>query len=299
MIEPDEPGIGAEFAGLHHLHAARLFQDRHEVDVRILPEIDLAVDQRRHRGLRIRDPDEFDAVDAGEFRAGEERGALVAGPRHIVGILQVDGLAAGHPLVLGEFEWPRTDRLLDLLLRIGQRILLAHDDRDRRAALAERLEHHAVGLVEHHAERLVVDGLLALDEREQPLADIVARRPALERGDHVLGGDRRSVMKFQPVAQRERVGELVRADLVFADHLRLRIELVVVAEQRVVDQHPVDARDGLRGPERIERAHVGMQHGAQNLLLRVDDCCGCDGGGKRDHGSEACSHQPNLLPQAH
>ena len=50
-------------------------------------------------------------------------------------------------------------------------------------------------------------------------------RPALERGDHVLGGDRRAVVELQPVAQRERVDELVRADLVLADHLRLRVEL--------------------------------------------------------------------------
>jgi hypothetical protein len=83
-------------------------------------------------------------------------------------------------------------------------------------------------------------------------------------------------VELQSVAQRERVGELVGADLVLADHLRLRIELLVVAEQRVVDQHRVDARDGLRGPDRIKRAHVGVHHGAQHLLRM--------GAGHRDGG---------------
>ena len=69
-------------------------------------------------------------------------------------------------------------------------------------------------------------------------------------------------MKLQSIAQRKGIDELVPADVVLADHLRLRIELLVVAEQRVVDEHPVDAGNRLRGPDRIERAHVGVQDSA-------------------------------------
>ena len=71
VVEADEAEVGAEVAGLHQLDALGLLQDRQEVDVRVLVEVDLAVDERRHRGLRIGDPDELDAVDLGDLAAGE------------------------------------------------------------------------------------------------------------------------------------------------------------------------------------------------------------------------------------
>jgi len=76
-------------------------------------------------------------------------------------------------------------------------------------------------------------------------------------------------MELEPVAQREAVGLAVVADGPAVDHLRLRLELDVAGEQRVVDHVGVDADDGLRAPEGIDRAHVGMHRHAQGLgLLR-------------------------------
>ncbi len=66
---------------------------------------------------------------------------------------------------------------------------------------------------------------------------------------------------------------MVGADVIGIDHLRVRAAIVVVAEERVVDQHAVDAGDGLGGPVRIEGPDVGMQHRAQHLLLRPRGRC--------------------------
>jgi hypothetical protein len=54
---------------------------------------------------------------------------------------------------------------------------------DRAAALAERFQHHAVGLLERHGEGLVVDRLHLGDVAHQALADAVLGAPALDRGD--------------------------------------------------------------------------------------------------------------------
>ena len=143
------------------------------------------------------------------------------------------------------------------------------------------LQHHAVGLLQRHAEGLVVDVLELVDEREQPLADAVLLAPAAERGDHVLGGDGRAVVELELVAQREGVDELVLGDVDLVDHLRLGLHVGVVAEQRVVDQHAVDVGDGLRRPDRVEDAHVGMQHGAQHLLLGLGESARRDRCGER------------------
>ena len=75
-------------------------------------------------------------------------------------------------------------------------------------------------------------------------------------------------MEFQPIAQGEGVDEPVGADLVLADHLRVRLLVGVVAEQRVIDQGAVDVGDGLGGPHRVDDAHIGMHHGAQHFFLR-------------------------------
>jgi hypothetical protein len=280
VVEADHPEGAVDLAGLHHRHAARALEDREEVDLRRLEEVDLAIDQRLHGGLRVRHPDQLDAVDAGDLAARERARRLAA--RHVVGVLQVDGLAAGDPLVLGEPERSGADGLGDLGVRVDHRLLLAHHHRHRGAGLAERREDLAVGLLEDDLERLLVDRLDAVGEQQQALAGRVARAPATDRGDDVARRDGRAVVPAQPVAQRHRVGQLVGADVVLADHLRLRDEVVVDAEQRVVDQQPVDPGDGLRRPVRVEGAHVGVHHGAQDLLLR-----GRDGGGEGRDGRAA------------
>ena len=74
----------------------------------------------------------------------------------------------------------------------------------------------------------------------------------------------------------------------------LRLHVGVVAEQRVVDQHAVDVGDGLRGPDRVEHAHVGVQHGAQHLLLGLGRAdrgkAGGDRGSMRDAAPRRVAH---------
>ena len=276
MVQPDHALRAVDLAGLHQLHTACLFEHRQEVVGRLLVEVDLAVDQRRHGGLRIGDPHQFDAIDAGNLGAGE--GGRRLGARHIVLVLEIDRLAARNPLILGKHVGTGSHGFLHLLLRIGERILLAHDGGDRALALAQRLQHHAVGFAQDHGEGLVVDRLHLGDEAHQTLADAILGAPALQRGDHVLGRDRRSVVELEPIAQGEGIGEPVRADLVLAHHLGLRLLVAVVAEQRVVDQCAMDVGDRLGGPHWIDDAHIGMHHRLEYLFLRLHV-----GGGKR-HG---------------
>src|SRR5262245_61723513 len=106
-------------------------------------------------------------------------------------------------------------------------------------------------------------------------------------------------MEFKLVAQRKGVNELVFADVEFIDHLRFRLHVGVVAEQRVVDQHAVDVGDGLRGPDWIKHAHVGMQHRAQDLLLRLGRACrGQTHGNRSGYRNRECAKR-RTRPQAH
>jgi hypothetical protein len=71
----------------------------------------------------------------------------------------------------------------------------------------------------------------------------------------------------EAITQGEAVGPAIVAHRPALHHLRLRLELVVAGEERVVDHHAVDAGDGLRGPEGIERADIRMHDDLQRLLL--------------------------------
>ena len=79
----------------------------------------------------------------------------------------------------------------------------------------------------------------------------------------------------EPVAQREGVGQLVRRLVVFLDHLRLDLALLVHREERVVDHVAVVAGDVGRGPDRIDDLEVRMHDDAQRRLRR---------GRERPHG---------------
>ena len=96
----------------------------------------------------------------------------------------------------------------------------------------------------------------------------VARAPALDRGDAVLGGDRRAVAPFQAVAQGDGPGQLVVGDRVLLRHLRLDLEVGVLGEQHVVDHVAEVSGDQRRGPDRVEDLDVGVAHHAQRRLRR-------------------------------
>ena len=73
------PCVPSSCAGLHQLDALGLRQQRQEVVVGALVEVDLAVDQGRHGRLGVGDPDQLDAVDTRDLGAGEGDGGAVRG----------------------------------------------------------------------------------------------------------------------------------------------------------------------------------------------------------------------------
>jgi hypothetical protein len=74
----------------------------------------------------------------------------------------------------------------------------------------------------------------------------------VQRCDHVIARDRRAVMKGQPVAQRELVGQAVGGHAPIADHLRLHLKIFVQGEERVVRHVAVVTGDVRCGPPGIE-----------------------------------------------
>ena len=100
-----------------------------------------------------------------------------------------------------------------------------------------------------------------------PCASLSVKR--LIEGSDVGRGDRRAVVPLEPVAQLEGPGELVVAHRPALDHLRLRLELGVEREQRVVDQVAVVADDVGGGPDRIEDLQIRMHARPCSVL----GCC--------------------------
>ena len=247
-------------------------QERQQVDLGLLDKVDLAAVQGLNRRLGVRQHHPFDAVDLDDLAAGKAVCRL--GPRHVLGVLGEHHLAARDPLVLDKLERPRTDDVGNRLVWVRGGQPLRHDHWHVRVRLGQRIEHQTVRLIQHQAERLVVDRRQLLGEFLDDLAAAVLHPPALQRGDDVLSGDRRSVMELQAVAQHEGVGEAIGADLVVADHLRLRRQVLVEREQRVEDHQREIGSDVGRVDDRIKDLDVGVHHRGDGLLV------GCRGRGR-------------------
>src|SRR5471032_891508 len=127
--------------------------------------------------------------------AGSARGLYLA--------FLVNTTFSGLPFAGDEDERPGADHVLDLdlLHRVGLGRLLRHHERHVRRRLAERLEDQAVGLLHVHLEGLGVDRLEPGNRAHHLLAHRIPSRPALDRGDAVIAGDRLAVGPFQPVTQ--------------------------------------------------------------------------------------------------
>ena len=111
--------LAARLVDRHDLDVLVLLQQRQQVGRHGLDQVDLAVEQRVHLGLRVGDRDPFDPVDLGHLAAGEARGRLAA--RLVFRVLDVDRLLARLPLVLLEDERAGADGVGDLRVGIGAR----------------------------------------------------------------------------------------------------------------------------------------------------------------------------------
>ena len=192
---------------------------------------------------------------------------------------------------------------MNLLEGVDHRLLLAHHERDAGAGLGQNVDQQAVGLLQRPDEGLVVTGDQRCRIFEKLLARAVALAPAVHGSDHILAGHRRAVVELEPVAQSELIHLAVFADGPLVDHLRLRVELGIAGEERVVDHQPVDAGDGLRRPERVERADIRMHGDTQRLGLlrrrRHGHRHRCQHGeGRREPELKCCfarHHRPSVL----
>ena len=239
-------------------------EQRQQVDRRLLVIVDLAGEQRIERLLLIGDREPLHAVELDHLAARQSGRRL--GARLVLGELDVDDLVAGLPFVALEHERAGPGEVRDLGVRIGLGDALRHHEGDVRRRLAEPEGEQAGRRLELDREGLRVVRRHRIDKAHQLLAERVARAPALDRGDAVLGRHRRAVVPDQAVAQRESVGELVRALVVLLEHLRLDLALLVHGEERVVDHVAVVARDVGGGPDRIDDLDVGMHHRLQGSL---------------------------------
>ena len=240
-----------------------LADQRQQVGLRDLDDVDFALDQRLHRRVGVRDHQPLDAIDLGELGAGET--VRRVGSRLVVGILLVDDLAAGNPFLADEHEGAGADRRRHRGVRVEQRVGFARDEQ-RIFRTRQRLQHQAERLVEANLERVGARGHDFLRELHHRHAGRDALGKAQDRRDHVLRRHRLAVVELESRAQLERPVEAVGALRVALDHLRLRHELAVQREQRVVDHVAVIAGDVVRRLNGVQDLEIRLRHEAQHRL---------------------------------
>ena len=194
-------------------------------------------------------------------------------------------MTAGDELVRQETERSAADDLCELLERIGGGQPRRHDHR-LRLHLRQEMRQQRERLLQPPHQRAVVRCLDRIDPRVEGLADRVALQPALQRGDAVARQNRRAVVEHQSLAQLHRPAFAVVVDRVAFDHLRLRVERLVAAVQRLVDHQREVAGDGRGGPHRIEAGQVGLRHEDQGLRGGADRRAGERQGGRRGGGCD-------------
>ena len=240
-----------------------LAQNRQEIARRDLDHVDFAGGERLGRRRSLRDVHPLDAIDLRDLAAGEAARRLVAG--NVERVLLVDDLTARDPLLLDEDEGAGADRFGDLRIGIDQPFLLAQDE-ERILGRRQGQQHWPKRPLQPDLEALPAGRDDRVGEQHHGLTRRNAGRPALDRGHGVLRLDRRAVAEFEPVAQLERPHQIVRADGIGIDHLRLRRQRRVEREQHVVDHVAVVAGDVRRREERVEDLEIGLWHEAQHRV---------------------------------
>ena len=92
------------------------------------------------------------------------------------------------------------------------------------------------------------------------LTERIARSPAIDAGDDILGRDLLAVVKFETGPQAERPGEAVAQDFLGLDHLTLDLKFGVHAIERVPHQHAGVAGNIGGSPDRVEVGEVRVRN---------------------------------------
>ena len=233
-------------------------QQGHQVGLHLLPPIDLTRLQRGRGCGGIRDNTPLDTLEMRDLTAGRPVRRLL--PWHVAIELFISRTGTRDKLLRNELEGAGTDRLLDLLHRVGLGDAFRHDERLVRRRLAQRIDQQRERRLQRDLHRAVVLHAPLIDELRQRLPQRVACRPAREAGRAVLRAHRLAVVEFQPVAQLDEVGAAVIGNGMPLRHLRLRLQLGVHRIQRVVHRIGMVLGHCRGGPDRIERGQVCLWH---------------------------------------
>jgi hypothetical protein len=180
------------------------------------------------------------SIDLDHLAAGGPVRRLLAWD--VVRILDINGFDAGLEFGLNEFEGTRSDLFENrgAFRCVGE--TLRHHERHERRWLADRLQNQAVGFFQLQRDGLRVGGLQARGKVHELLAHAVACAPAFQRGNAIFRRDGFAIMPFEPVAEGERISELVVGNFPIR-HLRLDLEIGIRRQQRVINHVAVIARN--------------------------------------------------------
>ena len=184
-------------------------------------------------------------------------------PRHIAGKFVIHCDIARPEQILPKPERPRASGISDLLERVSPRHPLGHDRTHIGRGLAQRPGQPSPGPLQPNANPPVIRRGDLLGQRIQPLPQHIALRPANDRGHAITPAHRLIIVEFQALAQRDRPGQPITADLMPRRHLRLHPILRIQPIKQVIDHEAVIAHNHGRAPNRVNTGQVGLRHEAQ------------------------------------
>jgi hypothetical protein len=129
--------------------------------------------------------------------------------------------------------------------------MLRHDERHRRAAACQHVDEDRQRLLQRDPHGAVILHAPRIDELGHRLSDGLPCGPAGKAGSTVLGANRLAVVESQAVPQADQIGSAVVGHGVTIGHLRMRVERIVDAEQRVIDGPTMVHGNGGRGEDRV------------------------------------------------
>ena len=253
-LEVDRAGVEGDLVEARRVSAggrdAVLALERLDLERReVVDEVDLALDQRLHRGVRALEDPEGHLVDVRRTVPVVGVGLELVGRAAGGALDQPEGTGADHGLAVRRLGRVALDVLLgDVLPDV------LGDDRDRQQ------RQHGVRLLQGEHDRRGVGSLDRLDALE-------VRRPGRRLGTAVEdaavgvgdvgGGQRLAVGPHRVVAHREGPGEAVVGGVPLGGQRGCRRHVLHrVADEVVVGQRPHLERRGLDAQERVERVDL-------------------------------------------